>query len=143
MKPSIFIALILGFLFAIGLGLGGMTQPSKVKGFLDFFGQWDPSLMFVMGGAVGVYALFFRFVRPRLAHPWLAPRFQIPTRNDLDLRLFAGAAIFGVGWGIGGICPGPAITSLTTVVPDILIFLVAMGLGMAIASRTPFSSMRE
>ncbi len=124
------IAFLSALLFAVGLGVGGMTLPSKVHGFLDFFGNWDPSLAFVMGGAVAVYTLFFRVVRPQLSRPVLAPRFQLPTRRDLDARLLGGAALFGVGWGLAGICPGPALVSIPTGGLGIWVFLVAMLVGM-------------
>jgi len=103
-----------GVLFSIGLGLAGMTQPAKIIAFLDFFsGAWDPSLMFVMGGAMGVYFVAWRFSMQRDA-PWLARTFQRPERTPIDARLVAGAAIFGAGWGLSGYCPGPAITSLAS-----------------------------
>jgi uncharacterized membrane protein YedE/YeeE len=132
--PRVVVAAVSGLLFAFGLALGGMTDPAKVRAFLDVFGAWDPSLAFVMGGAVGVYTLVFRFVRPRLSRPVLAPRFELPTRRDLDPRLILGAAVFGVGWGLGGICPGPAVVSFASGGLDILVFLAAMAAGMGIAS---------
>jgi uncharacterized protein len=97
-----------GLVFAVGLGLAGMTQPSKIIGFLDFAGHWDPTLLFVMGGAVSVFFVAARSSR-RLARPFLADRFPDPPSSGVDVRLVAGAAIFGVGWGLSGFCPGPAI----------------------------------
>lgn len=119
------IALASGSIFGAGLVVGGMTLPSKVRGFLDFAGTWDPTLMFVMGGAVVVHFIAYRLVRGR-AHPVLAERFQLPTRKDLDLRLIVGAALFGAGWGLGGFCPGPAITSTPSGSASVFVFLAAM-----------------
>lgn len=119
------VALVAGTLFGAGLVVGGMTMPSKVRGFLDFTGSWDPTLVFVMGGAVVVHFLAYRLVRGR-AHPVLAQRFQVPTRKDLDLRLIVGAAVFGVGWALGGFCPGPAVTSASSGSAAVLVFLAAM-----------------
>ncbi|MBW2463840.1 MAG: YeeE/YedE family protein [Deltaproteobacteria bacterium] len=121
----------IGALFAVGLTLGGMTQPSKVVGFLDFFGNWDPSLAFVMGGAVGVYAIAYRLVTKRKA-PVLTPRFLLPTRRDIDARLVSGSALFGVGWGLAGYCPGPGITSLGTAGVSAFVFVAAMFAGMGL-----------
>lgn len=121
-----------GALFALGLGIGGMTQPAKVLAFLDVAGRWDPSLAFVMAGAVGVYAAAFRLVlrRPR---PVLSAAFAIPTRRDLDTRLLVGAALFGIGWGLAGYCPGPGIVSLVTGRADVVVFVTAMLAGMGVA----------
>ncbi|HZY33614.1 MAG TPA: DUF6691 family protein, partial [Rhodanobacter sp.] len=102
------IAFAAGLLFGLGLSLGGMTQPAVVLGFLDIFGAWDPRLVFVMAGAVLTTAVGYRLVlrRPR---PLLAERFQWPTSRRIDVRLVGGAALFGIGWGIAGYCPGPAL----------------------------------
>jgi uncharacterized protein len=121
-----------GALFAVGLGVGGMTQPAKVVSFLDFAGTWDPSLAFVMAGAVGVYAAAFRLARHRL-RPLLSAAFVIPTRRDIDARLLGGAALFGIGWGLAGYCPGPAIVSLVTGRADVVVFVTAMLAGMGVA----------
>lgn len=123
--PTGVIALVAGSIFGAGLVIGGMTMPSKVRGFLDFAGSWDPTLIFVMGGAVVVHFIAYRLIRGR-AHPVLAERFQLPTRKDLDLRLIVGAALFGVGWGLGGFCPGPAITSTLSGSASVFVFLAAM-----------------
>jgi uncharacterized protein len=121
-------ALLAGALFAIGLVLGGMTQPAKIVGFLDFGGRWDPSLALFMGGALLVYGVLHRLITRRPA-PLFEARFHLPTRRDVDRRLVGGAAIFGVGWGLTGYCPGPALTSVTTgSLP--LIFVGAMAAGM-------------
>ena len=125
-------AFFAGMLFAIGLGIGGMTQPERVVGFLDVAGRWDPSLAFVMVGAVGVYGILFRLIRRR-ARPVLSPAFSIPSRRTIDRRLVAGAALFGIGWGLGGYCPGPGIVSLATGAPAVLVFVTAMLTGMGIA----------
>jgi uncharacterized membrane protein YedE/YeeE len=115
----------------MGLVISGMTQPSKVIGFLDFGGAWDPSLAFVMAGAIGVHFFFAR--RPRtMKAPLFADAFALPTRTKLDAPLLVGAAVFGVGWGLGGYCPGPAIVSLASLAPATLVFVVAMGVGMLV-----------
>lgn len=134
MRAGILAAFACGLVFAFGLVAGGMTQPSKVVGFLDVTGAWDPSLALVMGGALGTHALLRRFVmaRPR---PLLAPAFSVPTRSDLDARLVAGAAIFGVGWGLGGFCPGPAIVALGGGMPAALVVVPAMLAGMLLHDR--------
>lgn len=119
------VGLLAGLLFGAGLVVSGMTLPSKVRGFLDFAGDWDPTLVFVMGGAVLVHLVAHRLVRER-AHPLLADRFQLPTRKDIDARLVVGAALFGVGWGLGGFCPGPAVTSVVGGAPSVFAFLAAM-----------------
>ena len=118
-----------GLLFGAGLVIGGMTQPSKVVGFLDFFGNWDASLAFVMGGALAVNAIAYRFVLRR-AHPVLAEEFAIPRRSEIDSRLIGGAMLFGVGWGLAGYCPGPAVTSLLSGHSAAPIFMAGMIAGM-------------
>ena len=123
-------AFLAGILFAVGLGIAGMTQPAKVIGFLDATGSWDPSLAFVMLGAIAVYAACYR-VALRRAAPILTQRFMLPTRRDVDARLIAGAALFGLGWGIAGFCPGPAVTALASGHAAPVIFVTAMLAGMA------------
>ncbi len=120
-----------GLLFAAGLGLSGMTQPQKVVAFLDFLGAWDPSLMFVMGGAAGVHAFFVLLARRR-SGPLLGDRFHWPDRRDIDAPLVAGAALFGLGWGLAGYCPGPALQSSVTGSRGVLVFVVAMLAGMGL-----------
>jgi uncharacterized protein len=127
MKAAIF-ALLAGALFALGLVVGGMTQPAKVLGFLDFAGRWDPSLVMVMGGALLVHGLTYWLIRLRRA-PLCDARFHVPARRDVDRRLVLGAAIFGVGWGLAGYCPGPALASVTTGLSP-LVFVAAMLVGM-------------
>ena len=119
---------IAGFIFAIGLVVGGMTQPSKIIAFLDVSGDWDPSLGFVMVGAIGVHALTYRLIMKRPT-PLFAREFYVPRRNDIDARLLVGAALFGVGWGLGGYCPGPALVAAGGGVPDALVFLAATMVG--------------
>jgi uncharacterized membrane protein YedE/YeeE len=124
MKNNI-VAFIAGLVFAVGLGIAGMTQPSKVIGFLDFFGEWDPSLMFVMGGGIAAHFLFARKAVKGGA-PRFALKFELPTRRDIDAKLLLGAALFGIGWGIGGLCPGPALVGLMSGAPTTLLFVAAM-----------------
>jgi len=113
--------------FAIGLGTAGMTQPAKVAAFLDVTGHWDPSLALVMVGAISVHFLLLRTKRER---PRFAETFKVPSATRVDARLLAGAALFGIGWGIAGFCPGPAVVSVVTGAPDVLGFVVAMLAGM-------------
>jgi len=111
-----------GLLFAIGLVIGGMTQPDKIIGFLDVAGDWDPSLAFVMFGAVGVHSLTYRLTMRR-ASPLFAANFLVPKRSDIDARLVVGGLIFGAGWGLGGYCPGPALVASGALVQEALIFV--------------------
>ena len=120
-----------GLLFGIGLGLSGMTQPPKVIGFLDVFGVWDPSLMFVMLGAIAVHFGLSRLIRRR-ERPLLDARFHLPTARDIDRKLVAGSAIFGLGWGLGGFCPGPAIVALGSGATAAIVFVGAMAVGMGL-----------
>jgi uncharacterized membrane protein YedE/YeeE len=125
-------ALVSGTLFAFGLCLSGMTHPSKVLGFLDVFGRWDPSLAFVMAGAVSVSAVAFR-VSTRRAAPFFDDRFRLGrTDAKVDMRVVLGSAVFGLGWGLSGLCPGPAVTSLVTGRPAAFVFVGAMFAGMAL-----------
>jgi uncharacterized protein len=110
---SALVSFISGVVFALGLGVGGMTQPSKVVGFLDFAGNWDPSLIFVMLGAIGVHSLFYHAFRSRL-FPLVLPAISLPGRKEIEPRLIGGSVIFGLGWGLAGYCPGPALTSLSS-----------------------------
>ena len=120
-----------GVLFSVGLALAGMTQPQKVIGFLDFFGAWDPSLVFVMVGAIGVHLALRRLVLRR-RQPVLAVQFEQPQRSDIDGRLLAGSLLFGLGWGIAGFCPGPALTAAGGGVSEALLFVPAMLGGMGL-----------
>jgi uncharacterized protein len=125
------VAALTGALFAIGLALSGMTQPAKVVGFLDVFGDWDPTLAFVMGGAVAVHLVAMRWILRRPA-PVLERDFRLPTASRIDPRLLLGGAVFGIGWGLAGYCPGPAITAAATGHPTTLVFVAAMLVGMAL-----------
>lgn len=131
---SMVLAGVVGALFGIGLLLSGMTQPAKVIGFLNPTHHWDPSLAFVMAGAAGVYAVLFRMIRAR-GRPWLDVRFHLPTRRDLDLPLILGAALFGVGWGLGGLCPGPALVGAASGNGAVIAFVAAMLAGMYLQHR--------
>ena len=124
------VTLISGLLFGFGLLLSGMADPAKVQNFLDLYGTWDPSLAFVMGGAIAVTMPGFWLVTRR-HKPFFNDVFHLPTRTDFDARLITGAAIFGVGWGLGGFCPGPAITALPLAAEGTLIFVTTMLTGMA------------
>lgn len=123
-------SLAAGTLFGAGLALGGMTDPARVRAFLDLFGNWDPTLAFVMGGAVIVMAIAWRLV-PRMAEPLIADEFHLPTKSDLSPRLIGGAALFGIGWGIAGLCPGPGIAALAIAPVSAAVFVVALLAGMA------------
>ena len=119
-----FLALLSGLLFGLGLSLSQMIDRDRVLGFLDVLGNWDSTLLFVLGGAVGVTMIAFRFVL-RLSQPIFGEKFYLPTRKDIDRSLILGAAIFGIGWGISGYCPGPGITALT------------LGIGVKLAKLSP------
>ena len=118
-----------GLLFGAGLLVSGMTDPIKVLGFLDIFGAWDATLAFVMAGAVVISSAGFALAR-RWGQPALAPRHLWPTRKDIDAPLVAGAALFGLGWGLVGLCPGPALVNLAGFGVPIIVFVVAMGVGI-------------
>jgi hypothetical protein len=138
-------AFLAGIIFALGLGIGGMTQPAKIVGFLDVAGAWNLSLACVMGGAVIVYAVIYRLAMRRHA-PLFAESFAIPKPGAIDRSLVTGAALFGIGWGLGGFCPGPAIVSLAWLAPPVLIFTAAMCLGMILhgfVMRLPWRSVPD
>lgn len=124
-------ALLAGLLFGVGLALSGMMDPARVLGFLDVAGAWDPSLAFVLGGAVAVAALGTVIAGLR-EHPVLADVFDVPTRRRIDARLIGGSALFGIGWGLAGFCPGPALAALSLGLPKAFLFVGAMILGMVI-----------
>lgn len=134
------IAAASGIIFAAGLALGGMMDPRKVQGFLDIggiaSGRWDPSLAFVMGGALLVSLVAFARAATKKTS-WTGGVIALPTRRDIDFRLVGGAAVFGVGWGLSGYCPGPAIASLLTGGVDVACFIAAMAVGMGLARRLP------
>lgn len=126
------LVLLAGALFAVGLAVSGMTEPAKVIGFLDVTGNWDPSLAFVMVGALGVYAAAYHGWAVKMARPFLAPRFSLPRLTAIDAPLIAGAAIFGIGWGLAGFCPGPALVAFGAGTNAALWFVPAMIAGMLI-----------
>ena len=129
--PRTFVALLAGTLFGLGLAVSGMMNPAKVTGFLDVAGNWDPTLAFVMGGALVITVPAFRLIlkRPR---PILGDGFALPTKSALDARLLGGAALFGVGWGLSGFCPGPAVAALVTRLTPVFAFVAAMMAGMVL-----------
>lgn len=129
---GIFVQAIAGLIFGIGLVVSGMANPEKVQNFLDFAGTWDPSLAFVMGGAVVIAFIGYRLAFRRGA-PLLDSEFHVPTKTSIDGRLLAGSAVFGIGWGLAGFCPGPALTSLLLAAEGTLIFVPAMIVGLGLA----------
>lgn len=138
-----FYEFVVGLIAGSGLIVSGMTDPSKVIGFLDLGGVWDPSLALVMGGAIGVAVLAFALARKRTT-TFLGGALQLPTARDIDRRLILGSLTFGAGWGLAGFCPGPAIVSVGAGQPKAIVFVLAMLAGMAIHewldSRTPTPS---
>ena len=130
---AIVIALVAGLLFGAGLIVSGMANPAKVLGFLDLFGQWDPSLAFVMAGAIAVGVIAF-FVARRRGRSWLGTPIQLPSATGVTARLVLGSAVFGIGWGLAGFCPGPAFVALGAGVPKAVGFVAAMLAGMAVFS---------
>ena len=131
--PNIF-SLISGVLFGFGLAISSMINPAKIVGFLDITGNWDPSLAFVMGGAVFVTAVTFRVILNRPA-PMFANKFELPSKVNLDGKLILGAAIFGIGWAVSGLCPGPAISSIIFLDENLLIFISTLLLGSFIGKK--------
>ena len=130
MKRNIF-ALAVGLIFGLGLCLSGMVQPAKVIGFLDLAGNWDPSLAFVMGGAIVVALPAFLIARRRSA-AWIGGAVDLPTAQAIDAPLVVGSAIFGIGWGLAGVCPAPGVVDLGFLSPGAAIFVVSMAAGMLI-----------
>ena len=120
-----------GLLFSAGLVISGMTMPQNVVGFLDFFGNWKPALAFVMAGAVGVYAVFYPLVLKRRV-PLFAPAFDLPDAAKIDARLIVGSAAFGVGWGLGGFCPGPALAAMGAGAAQAALFAAALMAGVVL-----------
>jgi hypothetical protein len=127
--PAILASFVCGLIFGAGLLISGMNQPEKVLGFLDIFGAWDATLAFVMAGAVAVASIGFALARRRDA-PLFAAKFSWPERRDIDAPLVAGAVVFGIGWGLVGICPGPALVNLAGLSLPIVVFVAAMVVGM-------------
>ena len=129
------LALVSGAIFGAGLALSGMMNPARVRGFLDLFGDWDPTLAFVMGGAMLVMAVAW-IVQRRMAAPAAGSDFHLPGTALVDARLIGGAVLFGIGWGLAGLCPGPAIASLGTAFVPAAIFVAAMLAGMGLFKLT-------
>lgn len=125
-------SLFCGLIFGLGLAVSGMLNPTKVSGFLDLAGAWDPSLAFVMGGGLAVNAVAFRFIRRRQS-PLLASGFKLPMARQIDRRLMLGAALFGIGWALAGLCPGPAIAGLAYGTSDHLLFFATMMGGLKLS----------
>jgi uncharacterized protein len=136
MNMAVLVQFIIGLIFGLGLVLSGMSDPAKVLNFLDFAairtGSWDPSLAFVMAGAIAVTFAGYKLALKR-TQPILGEKFYLPTRDDIDARVIAGPAIFGIGWGLSGFCPGPAITALGFGTKAAVIFVIAMVAGMWLA----------
>lgn len=125
------IALISGIMFGAGLAVSGMMDPARVRGFLDIFGTWDPTLAFVMGGAVIVMA-FAWIIQRRQTQTLTGEAFELPATSRIDGRLIGGAALFGIGWGLAGLCPGPGIALLAVRFEAALVFIVSLAAGMAL-----------
>lgn len=126
-------ALIIGGIFGIGIAISGMANPAKVLNFFDIAGTWDPSLIFVMGGALVTAAIGYRIVFGTRSEPVLEARFSVPTNRNIDTRLIAGSAVFGVGWGIAGFCPGGAIPAIGLGYSETFVFMIAMIAGIVAA----------
>ncbi|MEY3783614.1 MAG: hypothetical protein RIS97_1793 [Pseudomonadota bacterium] len=143
MIKKIAFGLAAGALFAAGLVVSGMTQTAKVINFLNFggivaperFGAWDASLAFVMGGALVITFVAFAITPTQGRKPWVSDKFDLPTRNDIDFKLVAGAAMFGIGWGLAGYCPGPALASVISGGIDALVFVAALLTGLLFAKK--------
>ncbi|CAN7326527.1 MULTISPECIES: YeeE/YedE family protein [Ensifer] len=140
--PRLLATLASGVIFGIGLSLSGMLDPARVRGFLDVTRDWNPSLAFVLGGAVAVSALGVLLTR-RMRRPLLDDAFHLPSNRVIDRRLIIGSAIFGVGWGLVGLCPGPALASLSLGLPATALFVVAMLAGMVLHDRLPRVGSRQ
>ncbi len=133
MPRPVITSLLSGLIFGVGLSLAGMLNPSKVLGFLDILGLWDPSLVFVMAGGIAVNtAGYFVFVRK--GQPWFSSQFHLPKVNHIDMPLITGSALFGIGWGMGGLCPGPVLSSLFINPTEMFVFLAIMCAGLKLGS---------
>lgn len=130
---SLVFSLLAGIIFGAGLTLSDMVNPARVLNFLDVTGSWDPTLIFVMAGGLAVTTVGYKLIF-RNSSPLIEDRFHLPTQRQIDLPLVSGAALFGVGWGLAGICPGPALADLMTLEPKVLIFVAAMLVGMIAVS---------
>lgn len=133
---KLWMAWLAGLVFGAGLSLGGMTQPSVVLGFLDLAGAWNPRLLFVMAGAVATTALGYRLAW-RTRRPWFDDSFKLPVAQQVDTRLVLGATLFGIGWGIAGYCPGPALASLGAGLPPVFLLVAMMVVGWWLAAKLP------
>ena len=133
--------LVGGILFSIGLGISGMTEPAKILSFLDIFGNWDPSLIFVMIGAISVNAVLHRVITKK-SNPLFDSKFYFPTKTNLDKKLILGSALFGAGWGIAGLCPGPGFASISTGNTYALVFVVALVFGMILVKAVELRKLR-
>lgn len=133
---SLVVSYLLGLLFAVGLGIAGMTRPTIVRAFLDPTGAWDPRLAVVMAAAIATNVAVLRLARGR-TRPFFGARFAIPTRRDVDARLLVGAALFGVGWGLSGYCPGPALVGAAALRGDAILVALGTVLGMLIHVTIP------
>ncbi|MGK5090405.1 DUF6691 family protein [Deltaproteobacteria bacterium TL4] len=131
MKVSL-VSFFSGVCFSVGLSLGGMTQPEKIISFLDVTGTWDPSLLFVMVGAIVVYSVVYHYAIKQPS-PFFSDHFSLPTLKKVDSSLVLGSALFGVGWGVSGFCPGPALASIVVGTPQVLVFVLFMAVGMYLA----------
>jgi uncharacterized membrane protein YedE/YeeE len=138
MNPRLLVLALAGALFGIGLAVSGMCDPARVIGFLDLLGDWDPALMFVMGGALGSYSLGMVLLRKkRDGAGWFGTRLPCADSDPVNRRLIIGALLFGIGWGLGGFCPGPALANLGAIPArtEALVFVPMMAIGMLIAQR--------
>jgi len=133
---EILCALICGAMFGFGLALGGMTDPQNIFDFLDIMGQWNPNLALVMGGAIAITLPMYQYIMPKLGKPILTVQFHWPNRTDVDRSLVVGAVLFGLGWGLSGLCPGPALGSIAYADSHLLVFVIAMLLGIVISDRS-------
>ena len=129
-----FVSLLCGLLFAFGLAISGMTNPQNVINFLDLTGNWDPALMFVMIGAIGVHSVAYAVKKVKIKTPMIATQYSLPVNNKIDKRLILGSAMFGAGWGLVGFCPAPAIASITGFDKSLLIFVLSLFAGMKLFS---------
>ncbi|TRX56461.1 YeeE/YedE family protein [Thalassomonas sp. M1454] len=129
------IALVCGVLFGAGLTVAQMVSPNKVLNFLDLAGTWDASLAFVMGGALVIYIITYQLIIKKMKAPVCAQEFALPEQKNVDKRLITGSALFGIGWGISGICPGPAIANLSSGNVKVIVFILAMTLGIFVAQK--------
>lgn len=138
-KVSNLMAFLSGLTFSIGLLLSQMVNPLKVQNFLDFFGSWDPSLLLVMVAALTVYWAGYFMVKPRLSKPWCEPGFNLPVQQQPDKSLLWGAVLFGAGWGITGLCPGPALANIPGGEPRLLVFVTVMVVSMKVFDTLRYS----